>query len=169
MTRVQTGTKERAGPVPFFLSRSARKFVDYGIGASARPVRSSAKPSGSQQDFPVVTDGSVVGILRRNDLVRALAHGRREARVSEAMCRECQTIAASAPLDKTLERMRGEGCAALAVMDENKLVGLLTLENIGELVMVKSASRRARRPRLNTTYNRRNSEHRSDPAIWHRK
>ena len=95
--------------------------------------------AGSQQDFPVVTDGSVVGILRRNDLVQALAHGRREARVSEAMCRECQTIAASAPLDKTLERMRGEGCAALAVMDENKLVGLLTLENIGELVMVKSA------------------------------
>ena len=95
--------------------------------------------AGSQQDFPVVTDGSVVGILRRNDLVQALAHGRREARVSEAMCRECQTIAASAPLDKTLERMSRDGCAALAVMDENKLVGLLTVENIGELVMVKSA------------------------------
>jgi hypothetical protein len=36
-------------------------------------------------------------------------------------------------LDKTLERMSREGCAALAVMEENNLVGLLTLENIGEL------------------------------------
>jgi Zn-dependent protease/predicted transcriptional regulator len=95
--------------------------------------------AGSQQDFPVVSNGSVSGILRRNDLVQALAHGRRDARVSEVMCRECQTIAASAPLDKTLESMNQKGCAALAVMDEDKLVGLLTLENVGELVMVKSA------------------------------
>ena len=53
--------------------------------------------------------------------------------------RECRTVAVSDPLDKTLERMSREGCATLAVMEENKLVGLLTLENIGELVMVKSA------------------------------
>ena len=35
--------------------------------------------------------------------------------------------------------MSREGCGTLAVMDGSKLVGLLTLENIGELVMVKSA------------------------------
>lgn len=95
--------------------------------------------AGSQQDFPVVADGNVGGILRRNDLVQALAQGRREARVIEVMCRECRTVTASDPLDKTLERMSREGCGTLAVMDGSKLVGLLTLENIGELVMVKSA------------------------------
>jgi Zn-dependent protease/predicted transcriptional regulator len=95
--------------------------------------------AGSQQDFPVVADGSVGGILRRNDLVQALAQGRREARVIEVMCRECRTVTASDPLDKTLERMSREGCGTLAVIDGSKLVGLLTLENIGELVMVKSA------------------------------
>jgi Zn-dependent protease len=56
--------------------------------------------AGSQQDFPVVADGSVGGILRRNDLVQALAQGRREARVVEVMCRECRTVTASDPLDK---------------------------------------------------------------------
>jgi len=53
--------------------------------------------------------------------------------------RECRTVAVSDPLDKTLERMSREGCATLAVMAGNKLVGLLTLENLGELVMVQSA------------------------------
>jgi len=55
------------------------------------------------------------------------------------ICRECGVVAASDPLDKTLERMSREGCATLAVMNGSKLVGLLTLENNGELVTVKSA------------------------------
>ena len=100
--------------------------------------------AGSQQDFPVVADGSVGGILRRNDLVQALAHGRREERVGEVMCRTCGIVTAFDSLEKTLERMSREGCAILAVMEENKLVGLLTLENIGELVMVKSAVAKGR-------------------------
>lgn len=95
--------------------------------------------AGSQQDFPVLADGAVGGILRRNDLVQALAHGRREALVGEVMCRECQSVDAAEPLDKTLESMRGQSCATLAVMAGSKLVGLLTLENISELVMVKAA------------------------------
>jgi predicted transcriptional regulator len=99
--------------------------------------------AGSQQDFPVLAEGSVSGILRRNDLVKALAHGRRETHVSEVMSRECRTVLVSDPLDKTLERMSRERCTTLAVMEENNLVGLLNLENIGELVMVKSASTRA--------------------------
>lgn len=102
--------------------------------------------AGSQQDFPVVADGQVRGILRRNDLVHALARGPRTASVAEVMCQECRTVAATDPLEQTLEHMRRDGCPTLAVMDENKLVGLLTLENIGELVMVKSAvAKRAER------------------------
>jgi Zn-dependent protease/predicted transcriptional regulator len=99
--------------------------------------------AGSQQDFPVIAEGNFDGILRRNDLVQALAHGHRSAHVSEVMCRECRTVLVSDPLDKTFERMSREGCGTLGVMEESRLVGLLTLENIAELVMVKSASARA--------------------------
>jgi len=95
--------------------------------------------AGSQQDFPVMADGRVAGILRRNDLVQALAQDRHETRVSDVMSRDCGAVLVSDALDKTLERMSREGRATLAVMDGNKLVGLLTLENIGELVMVKAA------------------------------
>src|SRR5205814_5689905 len=81
--------------------------------------------AGSQQDFPVVASGNVVGILRRNDLVQALAEGRRDASVGDVMSRDCGDVPASDPLDRTLERMSRESCATLAVMDGNKLVGLL--------------------------------------------
>ena len=86
-----------------------------------------------------MADGNVAGILRRNDLVQALAQGRRETRVGDVMSRDCGAVPVSDALDKTLERMSREGCATLAVMDGGNLAGLLTLENIGELVMVKAA------------------------------
>jgi hypothetical protein len=45
--------------------------------------------AGSQQNFPVLENGQVAVILRRNDLVRALAEGPRDAAIREAMCRDC--------------------------------------------------------------------------------
>jgi predicted transcriptional regulator len=53
------------------------------------------------------------------------------------MSRQCGVVTTSDPLDRTLERMRQEGCGTLAVMDDDKLAGRLTLENIGEMIMVK--------------------------------
>ncbi|MGN6387058.1 MAG: site-2 protease family protein [Verrucomicrobiota bacterium] len=96
--------------------------------------------AGSQQDFPVVAAGNVTGILRRNDLVQALSQGQRQASVGDVMCRKCEVVTASDPLERTLERMHQEGCSTLAVIENGQLVGLLTLENIGELVMIKSAA-----------------------------
>ena len=95
--------------------------------------------AGSQQDFPVMDEGKVTGILRRNDLVKALSNGRRDAPVSEAMFRECHPVEASAMLTRTLETMRANQRATVPVAEEGKIVGLLTLENIGELVMVNAA------------------------------
>jgi Zn-dependent protease len=95
--------------------------------------------AGSQQDFPVTSDGRVAGILRRNDLVKALSEGRRSARVGEVMTRECEAMDAATPLTTALESMRGRECATAPVLSEGRLVGLLTLENVSELVMVNTA------------------------------
>jgi Zn-dependent protease/CBS domain-containing protein len=95
--------------------------------------------AGSQHDFPVVEDGQIVGLLRRNDLVKALADGRRGAQVSEAMCRDCRPVADDAVLTQTLETMRTNQCATVAVTSGGRIVGLLTLENISEVMMVNAA------------------------------
>ncbi len=95
--------------------------------------------AGSQQDFPVLEDGRPVGILRRNDLVKALADGRRDATVIEVMCRDCQTVEASAPLRRTVESMQADQCATLPVIQDGRMTGLLTLENISEMIMINNA------------------------------
>lgn len=95
--------------------------------------------AGSQQDFPVLENDQPVGLLRRNDLVKALAEGRREGFVAEAMCRDCATVDEAAALKPAVESMHARGCAALPVVAGGRLVGLLTLENISEMIMVKAA------------------------------
>jgi Zn-dependent protease len=95
--------------------------------------------AGSQQDFPVTENERPVGILRRNDLVKALADGRRDAPVSEVMCRECETVDEAAPLKGAVELMHARHCATLPVVAAGRIVGLLTLENTSEMLMINAA------------------------------
>jgi CBS domain-containing protein len=95
--------------------------------------------AGSQQDFPVIENDQPVGMLRRNDLVKALAEGRSEAVVTEAMCRDCETVDEAAPLKGAVEAMHARQCATMPVLAGGRMVGLLTLENISEMIMVNAA------------------------------
>jgi Zn-dependent protease/predicted transcriptional regulator len=124
------GLRVRDAMMTRFRTLSAQDRLDRAIGELL---------AGSQQDFPVLDDGRVIGVLRRNDLVKALADGRRDAPVGEAMCRDCKPVEASAILTRTLEAMRANQCAAIPVTEGGKIVGLLTLENIGEVVMIHAA------------------------------
>lgn len=102
--------------------------------------------AGSQQDFPVMDGDEVAGMLRRNDLVKALAGAGRDAKVGQAMSRECITVNADEPLEKALQRIRETHCATTPVLQKRRMVGLLTMENIAELVMVQSALGQASAP-----------------------
>ncbi|MBP7141446.1 MAG: site-2 protease family protein [Opitutaceae bacterium] len=102
--------------------------------------------AGSQQDFPVVENGVPIGILRRNDLVKALAENRGDTAVAEIMWRECQPVDEAAPLRSTVEKMQAGHCGTVPVMRAGRLIGLLTMENIGELIMVQNAAERRAGP-----------------------
>lgn len=95
--------------------------------------------AGSQQDFPVMKNEQPVGMLRRNDLVKALSEGRRDAVVTEGMCRDWETVDEAASLQGAVETMRARQCATMPVVAGGRMVGLLTLENVTEMIMVNAA------------------------------
>jgi CBS domain-containing protein len=95
--------------------------------------------TGSQQDFPVVANGRVEGVLTRSDLVKGLARSGRNATVADTMKRECPTAEASEMLEAVLARLQGRDCHTVPVLDDDVLVGLVTMDNIGEFIMIHAA------------------------------
>jgi CBS domain-containing protein len=95
--------------------------------------------AGSQQDFPVLEKDQPIGILRRNDLVKALSEGRRDAVVTEGMCHDRETVDEASSLQIAVESMRARHCTTMPVVTGGRIVGLLTLENISEMIMVNAA------------------------------
>jgi Zn-dependent protease len=99
--------------------------------------------AGSEQDFPVVDDGRIVGILTRKRLMKALAERDRDALVGEVLDSECFEVEETAMLQEAFQRMAEAKCSTVPVVRGGKLVGLLTLENVGELMMISSALEKA--------------------------
>jgi Zn-dependent protease len=99
--------------------------------------------SGSQQDFPVVADGRIAGMLTRSDLVKALPQRGREAPVGESM-RECPSADVSEMLESVFGRLQGRDCHTIPVLEQGTLIGLVTMDNVGEFLMISAAEHRAR-------------------------
>jgi predicted transcriptional regulator len=104
---------------------------------------------GSQQDFPVVSEGRVVGVLTRADLLAALARHDEDSPVEKIMHPRFQAADSSDMLEKVLARLQECDCHTLPVMHHGKLVGLITADNLGEFLMVQAAlSRRSVAPSI---------------------
>ena len=101
--------------------------------------------AGSDQDFPVVRDGAVVGVLTRKHLLRSIAEVGRQARVAEVVEEGCLVVEDTMMLEAAFAEMRERGCTTVPVVHGGALVGLLTLENVGELLMISSALKKAGR------------------------
>jgi stage IV sporulation protein FB len=100
---------------------------------------------GAQTEFPVVDGGGRLrGVLTRSDLIRALSAAGPESPVLEAMQREVPTVHQRMRLDQALEAMQAASGPVGVLDGAGRLVGLLTQENLGELMMVQAA--RERRP-----------------------
>lgn len=97
--------------------------------------------TGSQQDFPVVEGAMVRGMLTRTHLLRALTQSGRGAFVADNMTAGCTTADASEMLEAVLRRLKGADCRTIPVTEHGVLVGLVTLDNVGEFLMVQAAER----------------------------
>jgi Zn-dependent protease/CBS domain-containing protein len=99
--------------------------------------------SGWQQDFPVVFGTHVLGVLTREDLVRAIAESGTGKLVRDAMHRDFKAVDSHDMLDQAVREIQGCGCRSMPVEHNGELVGMLTMENVGEFMMIQSALRRA--------------------------
>lgn len=103
--------------------------------------------SGWQQDFPVVESGRITGMLTRGDLLNALAQQGTDRLVREVMQQQFEVVDATEMLENVLPRLQTCACHSMPVVRNGELVGLLTMDNVGEFLLIQSAldaaSRRA--------------------------
>jgi stage IV sporulation protein FB len=95
----------------------------------------------SQSEFPVVdVDGKPVGILGRNELIRALKERGPTARVADAMSTTVPTLGHRRCLEEAFRLLHEKSARAVAIVDAiGRLAGLVTSETIGEMMMLHEA------------------------------
>lgn len=102
--------------------------------------------SGSQHDFPVVdAAGRVAGILERDAFLRALTQHGQSAPVMDFIRRDLPELDSYEMLESALTRLQESGSKTLPVTHAGQLVGLITMENITEYLMIRSALKAASR------------------------
>jgi stage IV sporulation protein FB len=96
-----------------------------------------------QQEFPVVDNlGRVEGLLTRDHLRHGLEVQGSAGTVGEAMAADVPALAPELPFRLALERLNASGLPALPVLDAaGVLVGMLTLRQVRELLLLSRAQR----------------------------
>ena len=95
--------------------------------------------SGAQQDFPVVENGAVVGLVSHGDLIKGLSEKGDYARGGGVMRREFQTVEPTQMLEAAFARLQTSDFSTMPVVRNGNLVGLLTMDNVGEFMRIQSA------------------------------
>jgi Zn-dependent protease/predicted transcriptional regulator len=98
--------------------------------------------AGSQGDFPVVEAGRPVGLLTRTELSEGLARAGVAAPVGAWMKQDFDVVGEAERVDVVMNRIREQEAAVLVIDEHGLLVGMLTPENLAELMMLARALRR---------------------------
>lgn len=102
--------------------------------------------SGSQKDFPVLDDGHIVGVLTQSDLMRALREKGENTSIASAVQKDFITVDHLDMLDTALSKLNECDCHTLPVTRHGRLVGLVTMDRLGEYVRMHSAPTGGSRP-----------------------
>ena len=89
----------------------------------------------SQQDFPIVLGEQVMGLLGRNALLRGMAVDGPDAYVAGIMDRNFPRVSPDESLTQAIPLLTQTSC--VLVMDQERLLGLLTRENLSEFMMLR--------------------------------
>ena len=94
-----------------------------------------------QPDYAVLHGGDLIGIVTRDDVLRALASDPRDLYVSGIMQREVPRVSAQQTLEDVRQTLAGAGKRVAAVYEgsgDRHYLGLVSLEDIQEALLVAS-------------------------------
>jgi Zn-dependent protease/CBS domain-containing protein len=110
--------------------------IDASLGQAVDALLATA-----QHEFPVV-DAFMkpAGLLTRDDIVAAVREHGRDEPAATFMRAGLESVRPAAPVESLFERLQDRKGAALAVTDaEGRIVGLLTRQGLGEVMMIRAA------------------------------
>jgi stage IV sporulation protein FB len=95
----------------------------------------------TQHEFPVVDGaGRLRGVLTRDAMIRALTEHGPDVAVTEIMTHNIPIVQPRQSLEEAIKLLQETGAAVVGVVDAaGHLVGLITPENIGEIMMLHAA------------------------------
>ncbi len=97
-----------------------------------------------QDDFPVVSSGDLVGIITRQTIVdRLRAEG--NGYVQGAMSRAFEIASRTESLGSAFRKLTSRGLSLVPVVDEERLVGIVTLQHLMHSMGLLAESKRLRR------------------------
>ncbi len=97
-----------------------------------------------QDDFPVMDDGHLVGLVSRRVLVEAVNKQGAHVPIAQVMDTQFPVVPPHARVSQVFEDMISEGHSSFPVMDNGHLIGLLSPDNISRYLLVQSSIKSSR-------------------------
>lgn len=105
-------------------------------GTSTLEEAAAAMRANDVRHLPVMENGELAGIVSDRDLRRAWGCGRpADLAVEEVMVREPQTVPPDTPMSEAARKMAERKISALPVVQDDELVGILTITDLIEHCM----------------------------------
>jgi CBS domain-containing protein len=98
-----------------------------------------------QDDFPVVDGERLLGVVSRQAMLDAVNTRGSQTPVAEVMDTRAPVVSPQTPVSRVQDELFNEGGGSVPVMQDGRLVGWLSPENVSRYILVQSNLKSARR------------------------